>query len=221
MVRMASSVLPSMISHSSGTIVNIGSATSGTSQPFLSGYVASKAATRAWSEALRMELGVLGVKVVHVEPGVIDTGLVAGRTAMEWKAKEGSPYEGNASVLKYLNFVAGEMDKPGSTSYRFFLFRCCDTFSRKSQCLMLIAVVLFFLVRSSTDTSAEFLAKKTIANILSPNPRFFDNRYGRMVSIWWFLESLPRVSLSSAPCLSFDVFSRKLMRTGAVRECSG
>lgn len=121
---MASAFLPSMVTISlflassfrrPPAIVNIGSALSGTFQPFLSAYVASKAATRAWSEALRLELLPLGVKVVHVEPGIVKTH-ISGGEGERWKAGEGSVYEGNRSVENWINFPAAQLAHPSSES---------------------------------------------------------------------------------------------------------
>lgn len=56
-----------------GRIVNVGSIGAAVSPPFVTPYVASKGAVRALSNALRRELLPLGVKVILVEPGAIDT----------------------------------------------------------------------------------------------------------------------------------------------------
>ncbi len=56
-----------------GRIVNVGSIGATVAPPFVSPYVASKGAVRSLSDSLRRELLPLGVKVVLVEPGAIDT----------------------------------------------------------------------------------------------------------------------------------------------------
>lgn len=56
-----------------GRIVNVGSIGARVAPPFVTPYVASKGAVRSLSDSLRRELLPLGVKVVLVEPGAIDT----------------------------------------------------------------------------------------------------------------------------------------------------
>jgi NAD(P)-dependent dehydrogenase (short-subunit alcohol dehydrogenase family) len=56
-----------------GRIVNVGSIGAVVAPPFVTPYVSSKGAVRALSASLRRELLPLGVKVVLVEPGAIDT----------------------------------------------------------------------------------------------------------------------------------------------------
>jgi 1-acylglycerone phosphate reductase len=53
----------------SGTIINIGSIASYTSQPFWAAYSASKSALMSVTDAMRTELKPLGVKVVYCAPG--------------------------------------------------------------------------------------------------------------------------------------------------------
>ena len=65
-------LLPTLLENR-GRIVTVGSVGGRFSAPFLAPYSASKFAVRAWSEALRSELGPHGVKVVLVEPGAVAT----------------------------------------------------------------------------------------------------------------------------------------------------
>jgi NAD(P)-dependent dehydrogenase (short-subunit alcohol dehydrogenase family) len=56
--------------------------------PMLSSYAASKFALEGWSEALRIEVHSLGIRVVLVEPGAYDTdiwerNLVIGKQALD------------------------------------------------------------------------------------------------------------------------------------------
>ena len=103
MARVARAVLPGMVERSRGTIVNIGSALSGVSQPFSAAYAASKAATRSWTESLAQEVAMLGVKVLLVEPGIIDTHLFA--REQPWQPREGSLYAGVAPAQKHIRFM--------------------------------------------------------------------------------------------------------------------
>jgi len=60
-----------MIQQQSGKIVNICSVVGIISVPFSGSYCASKAAMRAWSDTLRLELAPFGIKVLVVDPGAI------------------------------------------------------------------------------------------------------------------------------------------------------
>jgi NAD(P)-dependent dehydrogenase (short-subunit alcohol dehydrogenase family) len=67
--------LPPMRERGSGRIVNVSSILGQFALPGSGVYAASKSALGAVSDALRMELAPFGVRVVLVEPGVIDTPL--------------------------------------------------------------------------------------------------------------------------------------------------
>lgn len=92
---------------SKGLIVNIGSVSGVLTTPFAGVYCASKAALHSLSDALRMELAPLGVRVLTVQPGAIDTGF-ASRAKQEaeqllkpdslwWPMREGVMLRANAS----------------------------------------------------------------------------------------------------------------------------
>lgn len=67
--------LPPMRERGAGRIVNVSSIMGRFALPGSGLYSASKFAMEAYSDALRMELAPFGVRVVLVEPGVIDTPL--------------------------------------------------------------------------------------------------------------------------------------------------
>lgn len=71
-VGMTQSLLEPLRSNR-GLVVNIGSVSGVLVTPFAGAYCASKAAVNALSEAMRMELAPLGVRVMEVQPGAIDT----------------------------------------------------------------------------------------------------------------------------------------------------
>ncbi|MEZ0539280.1 SDR family oxidoreductase [Fibrella arboris] len=75
-LRCIQAVLPPMRARRSGCIVNISSVSGKLYSPFLGAYSASKAAVEALSESLAGELVPFGVRVVLVEPGVIDTPII-------------------------------------------------------------------------------------------------------------------------------------------------
>lgn len=72
--RLTQLLLPAMRQKGAGTIVNITSM-GGKIYTLLGGwYHATKHALEGWSDCLRLELAPFGIKVVVVEPGLIDTG---------------------------------------------------------------------------------------------------------------------------------------------------
>ncbi len=86
-VAMSKAVLPIMRKQRSGHIIQIASIAGRMAAPLVSSYAASKFALEGWSEALRIEVYSLGIRVVLVEPGDYDTdiwerNLVIGKQAM-------------------------------------------------------------------------------------------------------------------------------------------
>jgi len=74
-VEMTKAVLPQMRKQRSGHIIMISSIAGLSANPVLSSYAASKHALEGWSEALRMEMLPLGIKVVLIEPGAFATNI--------------------------------------------------------------------------------------------------------------------------------------------------
>lgn len=74
LLRLSQLVLPTMRSQRSGRIVNIGSMGGRLTFPGGGAYHATKYAVETLSDAMRMEVGGFGVRVVLVEPGLITTG---------------------------------------------------------------------------------------------------------------------------------------------------
>lgn len=66
-----------MLLEARGAVVQVSSAAGRRVGPGAAGYGASKFAVTAFSEALRQEVTALGVRVVVVEPGFVDTDMVA------------------------------------------------------------------------------------------------------------------------------------------------
>jgi len=79
-------VVPDMIEAGWGRIVNISSSSAQGGQPFMTHYVASKAAVIGFTKALALELGPKGITVNTVPPGFIDTPML--------RAAEGKGYLG-------------------------------------------------------------------------------------------------------------------------------
>ncbi len=73
LARITQLVLPGMRAQKSGRIINISSMGGRMYTPFGAWYHATKHALEGWSDSLRLELRDLGIKVVVIEPGVIQT----------------------------------------------------------------------------------------------------------------------------------------------------
>jgi len=73
MARMLQYVLPHMRKRKEGLVVNIASAASYVSPPGMGWYSSTKHAVKGMSDALRLEVKNLGVKVVLIKPGAIKT----------------------------------------------------------------------------------------------------------------------------------------------------
>jgi NAD(P)-dependent dehydrogenase (short-subunit alcohol dehydrogenase family) len=72
-MRLAQLALPGMCRAGGGRIVNVSSIAADTTTPMLGWYQAAKAALSSASSVLRQEAQQLGVDVVVIEPGVIET----------------------------------------------------------------------------------------------------------------------------------------------------
>ena len=69
-VGVTQALLP-LLRRSGGAVVNIGSVSGVLVTPFAGAYCASKAAVAALSDAMRLELAPLGIRVMEVQPGAI------------------------------------------------------------------------------------------------------------------------------------------------------
>lgn len=67
-----------------GTIVGIGSVAGDRGRAGNPGYCTSKAALHAYLEALRNRLARLGVRVVTIKPGFVDTAMTRGKDGLFW-----------------------------------------------------------------------------------------------------------------------------------------
>jgi short-subunit dehydrogenase len=91
-MALTRAVLPDMVARARGLVVNISSVSGVVATPFAAPYCASKAALNAASDALRMELRPLGIRVVTVQPGGIRSSFghsAAGQVSLG----EASPYQ--------------------------------------------------------------------------------------------------------------------------------
>lgn len=77
LVGLTKQVLPLLMNAKSGRIVNLSSMAGLVSLPLIGAYCSTKHALEAVSDALRMELWNTGVKVININPGVIETNIHA------------------------------------------------------------------------------------------------------------------------------------------------
>ena len=94
--------------HKPGRIINISSTTGRITAPFLGAYAASKHALEALSDGYRRELFIYGIKVIVIQPGVINTPI--------WNKKEEvSRYRDTDYGPYHQRFLqwAGNPNRPG------------------------------------------------------------------------------------------------------------
>ncbi len=91
LARLTQLLLPSMRSKKAGLIINISSVGGKIYTPLGSWYHATKHALEGWSDCLRIELRPLGIDVVIIEPGLIDSGF-SGALEANFVAAEDTAY---------------------------------------------------------------------------------------------------------------------------------
>jgi short-subunit dehydrogenase len=109
--RMIQAFVPAMRERGAGAVVNVTS-TAGIAAPPLGGYyAASKFALEALSEALHLEVGHFGVRVLVIEPGVIETQF--GANVLDHRNEPG-PYEELAQLWESAQAkLSGDQPAPG------------------------------------------------------------------------------------------------------------
>ena len=91
--RLTQLLLPAMRDRKSGTIVNITSMGGKVYTVLGAWYHATKHALEGWSDSLRLEVEPFGIRVVIIEPGLIETGFGnAGQRGIAERSSNG-PYE--------------------------------------------------------------------------------------------------------------------------------
>lgn len=98
-MRLTQAVLPGMKSRGEGQIVTIGSMAALIPLPHLTGYVATKAGLKGFTDSLRHELGGTGVAVTHIIPRAVETGMNTGSLA-EVNRKVGTHSDPPAAVAQ-------------------------------------------------------------------------------------------------------------------------
>jgi short-subunit dehydrogenase len=109
--RMIQAFVPAMRERGTGAVVNVTS-TAGIAAPPLGGYyAASKFALEALSEALHLEVGHFGVRVLVIEPGFIETQF--GANVLDHRSEPG-PYEELARLWESAQTkLGGDQPTPG------------------------------------------------------------------------------------------------------------
>lgn len=92
-----------------GRVVNVSSEAARMAAPFNGPYSMSKYALEAYSDALRRELSLLGMKVVIVQPGATRTALMEGSAPSLDRAIEGSQFA--KAIGRIRDLAAKEKDK--------------------------------------------------------------------------------------------------------------
>jgi short-subunit dehydrogenase len=109
-LKLTRALLPGMVRRGEGTIVDVASVAALAPTPYMAGYNAAKAGLAAASESMRAELKRVGVHVVTVYPGPIDTAMgTAGYAAYEPSPALQSVPLGSPEVLARL--VARAIEK--------------------------------------------------------------------------------------------------------------
>ena len=114
-VALSRAFLPLLRTSSSACIANVGSISGIVTTPFAGVYCASKAALHALSDAMRMDLDPLGVRVVTMQPGGIASKF-GDNAEHEIQFTERSPY---ASIAKFIQGRA-KMSQVGATPAEAF-----------------------------------------------------------------------------------------------------
>jgi len=113
-VAVAQAVMP-LLKAARGTIINVSSISGRVTSPLLGPYSASKFALEAISDAMRVELAPLGVKVVIVEPGssptaIWQTSMTRALSMLKARGLDIGPY---APLVKVMVAGAEERSKAG------------------------------------------------------------------------------------------------------------
>ncbi|WP_433204309.1 oxidoreductase [Dactylosporangium sp. CS-047395] len=92
LARLTQLVLPGMRERKAGKIVNMSSMGGKIYTPLGAWYHATKHAVEGWSDCLRLEVGPLGIDVIVIEPGLIDTEFGAALMGPLLERSAGGPY---------------------------------------------------------------------------------------------------------------------------------
>lgn len=123
--RLCRSVLPAMRAQGSGYIVNVGSIGGMIAIPYQALYSASKFALEGLSEALRLEVGPLGIRVVLIQPGDYKTQFTQNRQPTANSGEVGIYQRSFQSALARM--IADEQSGPPPEEVARLLQRIVET----------------------------------------------------------------------------------------------
>jgi NAD(P)-dependent dehydrogenase (short-subunit alcohol dehydrogenase family) len=109
-VAMTKAVLPYMRKQRSGHVIMVSSIAGLMASPVLSSYAASKHALEGWSEAVRIEMHSLGIRIVLVEPGAFETDIWEKNAKMGAAAVQDSSLNKDRS-LRFAKIVQQKLHK--------------------------------------------------------------------------------------------------------------
>jgi NAD(P)-dependent dehydrogenase (short-subunit alcohol dehydrogenase family) len=109
-LRMMQAVLPQMRARGAGTIVNLSSVSGRVSAPLSGYYAASKFALEAMSEALHIEAGHFGIRVIVIEPGFFKTNI--SESHLDYGI-DAPPYDELYDTMEKLTAELGRAAAPG------------------------------------------------------------------------------------------------------------
>lgn len=120
--RMIKSALP-LLKESKGRIINVASIAGKVTYPRYGVYSASKFAVEGYSEALRVEMNMIGIQVAVIEPGTFNTGfgsrIVNGKENTE-KYDNGDPNDDLPPIFKLLLGMFRQKTNPQKVADRIF-----------------------------------------------------------------------------------------------------
>lgn len=114
LIKLTQVLIPFLKKSNDGRIVNISSVSGHNGTPFLAGYCATKHAVEGFSESLRREMSLYGIRVVIVAPGSIQTPIW--QKGFELLSKNYEKTEFKNSFAKFIAFANSEKTNALSTS---------------------------------------------------------------------------------------------------------
>jgi len=166
-IRTIKEVLPSMREQKNGTIVNISSMSGFIGIPATSVYVSTKFALEGLSESISYELQPYRIKVILVEPGVINTNFVPNiKFPNKTDYNISQQHLMNEEDLKF-HYSSNDIKKKNSSSY---YSNTIDAFlshyypaMKKAPPPKEVAIVIFEAIKKASNSS-EYLFRYTIGD---------------------------------------------------------
>jgi NAD(P)-dependent dehydrogenase (short-subunit alcohol dehydrogenase family) len=125
LVEVTRLAIPLVRAAGGGVICNIGSSSILAPVPFYAAYRASKAAVSAFSETLRVELAPLGIRVVEIMPGPVDSDML--RHSQETSVRPaGEPYRALADHMNANKSMVASMIQPAGEAARIIVDAILD-----------------------------------------------------------------------------------------------